>query len=676
MVLITCRMHFEKRLDRNLRNVNDVIGKLNAHLKLLLVEPTRTADRQSKVLDVHQDVTQLYHKFSQFFDGLKTGEKKNIRHLALERLWDQFRQWRNQLPDLEGPGDGQLYEPEDINRANALLKALHQAWTNMEDCSSYPPPKKLTKMGMICLILTGMGQQQLLEDFLDSEKCDDDLHLSKEQLQLILREQHLNYAKIFLSEQYRAKPRRWEDDDHVEMEDEEPLPLIQDKIYGNGSYGIVLRVLDPASNTFYALKKQIIGQRESINVRARDHIKDEMDRLKRLQHKHVIKLVKSYERADSIGLLLTPAATCDLDALLNRFRKNNFNTRKDCEDQKWLRPVFLKAFGCLSQGLAYIHGQNIRHKDIKPRNILYDMARGENDEDRFLWADFGLAYDYSATGNSKTDSDKIYSKRYAAPEILTASIGHVRTERRASTMGLDRIVENGEISSNFKLNAPEEKILSSFKEEGDTSHGRKTDIFSLGCVFLEILAVLVKDELPMNRQQRNFAAKSKIGNHQLPDGGKIAAAPIASDDDMFCKHTSNLKEWAHLQSASSKDPENATLAPLFHLASKTISWRADDRPLIDDAIREIATAGETHFYRACWAEVPSEQRATKAPEVPPAVKEKAPKHGPGRIHPRSSGSPRSGSGSGKPLSRRSTAILRFDTPASSCQIIGLNIPDI
>ena len=658
------------------------IGNLNAQLKVLLVEPARTQHRQERVSHVRGAVTQPYHNFCQLFNNLKTEEKGDIRSLALDKLWEQFRQWHVPLPKLDGkvgnaedPGDGMLYGPEHIDGAKALLKDLHQAWTNMDDSSSYPPPKKLTKMGRICLILTGIGQQQLfkdfLNDFLDGGICDDDLHLERDQLQRVLRDGHLAYVGTFLSEQYRAKSRPWGEGDHAKMEDEEPLPLVYGRPYKKGSYGIVTQVKDFDSGTIYALKQQIAGSVESRNTRARKHLEDEMKRLRGLQHKHVIKLVKSYERAGSYGLLLAPAAAGDLLGLLDRFHKNRVHIREGCSDQTWLRPKLLTAFGCLSQGLAYIHGKEIRHKDIKPGNILYQDAVGEN-EASFLWADFGLAYDFSATGNSKTYSTNIYSKKYVAPEILMASINPARDERRASMMSLDRIVEHGEASTSVEAGDPEEKILSDFRENEDTSHGRKTDIFSLGCIFFELLAGLIHDRLPMDRAALNPAGRSGVGNQQLPDGGRIAAAPIATDGDMFCKNIPVLKEWAASHSASSNlesmDPEKAALGPLFTLATKMISWKADDRPLIDAVIRDIATIGKVHFCQSCWAEASNEHKVTKSTEATDKpIKEKALK--PERAASVSLERPGSSDAGGMSILRRSTAALRSDSRRPSLGLI-------
>ena len=645
------------------------IGKLNAQLKILLVEaPVTVADRLSRVLDVRRGAEQPYLNFRHFFERLKTEEKENIRSLALEKLWEHFP---DLIPGLDGkvgnaedPGDGLLYAPEHINRANALLKDLHQAWTNMESYSLHPPPEGLPKMGMICLILTGMRQQRLLEDFLDSRICDDHLHLSRAQLQKILRIQHHDYVGTFLSEQYRAKPRPW-NEGHVKMEDEEPLPLVYGKPYKKGSYGIVTRVHDPLSNKLYALKQQIIGSVESHNARARKHLKDETERLRGLEHKHVIKLVKSYERADAYGLLLAPAATADLVGLLERFHKNKFCAPERCTDQVWLRPIFLNAFGCLSQGLAYIHGKDIHHKDIKPGNILYEKAMPGNSGARFLWADFGLAYDFSATGNSKTDNAKIYSKRYAAPEILIASINPNRTDRRASMMSLDRIAENDEASRHSKANLPEEKILSEFKDDEEMSHGRKTDIFSLGCVFLELLAVLIQESLPMDRCEWSSVGRANVHNQQLPDGGIIAAAPIAGDDDMFCKHTNHLKAWAQLHSipsnSQSHDSNKAALAGLFTLAIKMISWKPEERPFIDEVVREVAKVGKHHFCQSCWEELSAEDQGTKSTEPPAAVTVSEKMSKTKKAEPATPESPVSGSGAPMSLLRRSTAIFRVDS---------------
>jgi serine/threonine protein kinase len=102
-----------------------------------------------------------------------------------------------------------------------------------------------------------------------------------------------------------------------------------------------------------------------------------------------------------------------------------------------MRAIMQKAFGCLASGLAFIHKQTIRHKDIKPQNILIH-------EGNVLYTDFGFSLDHSALGRSTTTGrPDAFTRRYCAPEV----------------------------AEHDKRNS-------------------KSDIFSLGCVFAEITTAL------------------------------------------------------------------------------------------------------------------------------------------------------------------------------------------
>jgi serine/threonine protein kinase len=110
---------------------------------------------------------------------------------------------------------------------------------------------------------------------------------------------------------------------------------------------------------------------------------------------------------------------------------------------KWENSLW-RAFGCLASGLAFMHDQNIKHKDINPKNILVHKPRVEMWTFTLLYADFGLSYEFTATGNSVTTGPaNDYTMRYCAPEVV---------------------------------------------EQKD--HNTKSDVFSLGCVYIEIMAAL------------------------------------------------------------------------------------------------------------------------------------------------------------------------------------------
>ena len=93
-------------------------------------------------------------------------------------------------------------------------------------------------------------------------------------------------------------------------------------------------------------------------------------------------------------------------------------------------------FGCLAHAVQYLHEVKIRHRDIKPENIL---VKG----DKVYLTDFGISLDWENLTRSTTTKDTAKSLVYCSPEVA-------HCEKRNSS----------------------------------------TDIWSLGCVFLEMWTVL------------------------------------------------------------------------------------------------------------------------------------------------------------------------------------------
>jgi len=73
--------------------------------------------------------------------------------------------------------------------------------------------------------------------------------------------------------------------------------------------------------------------------------------------------------------------------------------------------ILQNAFGCLSAALQYLHNQRCRHKDIKPANIL--VKNGS-----VLLTDFGTSRNW-VVGDSGTTvgTSGPYTPAYAAPEV-------------------------------------------------------------------------------------------------------------------------------------------------------------------------------------------------------------------------------------------------------------------
>ncbi|CAK4034533.1 kinase [Lecanosticta acicola] len=115
------------------------------------------------------------------------------------------------------------------------------------------------------------------------------------------------------------------------------------------------------------------------------------------------------------------------------------------------RPHLPRWYYSLASALEHIHGQGYRHKDIKPANILL------HEEDVYI-SDFGT----SRHGDPESSGAGVFTPKYCAPEVASRK-----------------------------------------------QCGRKADIFSLGCVFLEM--VTVEHNIPLRNLEAHIRKSSRRG---------------------------------------------------------------------------------------------------------------------------------------------------------------------
>ncbi|OAL56740.1 kinase-like protein [Pyrenochaeta sp. DS3sAY3a] len=209
--------------------------------------------------------------------------------------------------------------------------------------------------------------------------------------------------------------------------------------------------------------------------------KREIEILKRLSHVHMVQLIGTYTKQRVVGILLYPVAICDLhtffedvEAWTSTMSENTFegvtqdNRLAGLESEHKQRlealnyqfplaasnssaiPIYSK-IGCLISAIAYLHEEKVRHQDLKPSNILLGP-------DRVWLSDFGSATDFTLLSQSATDNER-GTPRYFSPEM-----------------------------AEFKAT------------------GRASDIFSLGCVVLEITVLHATGSLSHIRSNRSADA--------------------------------------------------------------------------------------------------------------------------------------------------------------------------
>jgi serine/threonine protein kinase len=227
--------------------------------------------------------------------------------------------------------------------------------------------------------------------------------------------------------------------DCITLENGQQIPLssIDDLPYrllenlGAGASATVEMVQDVVTSKVYARK--VFRNVHARNLeQVQEQYRNEVDIIRRLKrHHHIIRVHASYICGRDLGVVLEPVADGgDLAHFLQRIRDaNRLPSLGESE-------ILTKAFGCLAVGLEFMHSQEVRHKDIKPQNILIH-------ESRVVYTDFGISYDSSLqSASTTTGQPDAFTRRYCAPEVADW--------------------------------AP---------------RNRKSDVFSLGCVFLEMLQV-------------------------------------------------------------------------------------------------------------------------------------------------------------------------------------------
>lgn len=211
---------------------------------------------------------------------------------------------------------------------------------------------------------------------------------------------------------------------HRHFAPEEVLPFDILGRLGSGGYGQVDRIRSKTSYRQFALKR--IRRRAAFgNTSSREALRgflNEMKIMRGLEHRHIVQYIGSYTDKSYLGLVMSPVAETDLATYTEALCAQYLTTQPERSPSPFYfqtQPPAVEMvanlrtfFGCLTAALAYLHDQNIRHKDIKPQNILVS-------KDNVLFSDFGLSRDFGDDVGSTTSGITPASARYCAPEVAT-----------------------------------------------------------------------------------------------------------------------------------------------------------------------------------------------------------------------------------------------------------------
>jgi serine/threonine protein kinase len=200
---------------------------------------------------------------------------------------------------------------------------------------------------------------------------------------------------------------------------------------GEGTYGQVYRARSKETNEIVALKKiRMDNEKEGFPITAIREIKI----LKQLHHPNIINLREivassSSKKRPGRGSIYLVFEYMDHD-LTGLMELPEIQSKWFTEDQiKCYMQQLLK-------GLHFCHVNNVLHRDIKGSNLLI------NNRGQLKLADFGLARPYSSEATAGQYTNRVITLWYRPPELLL----------------------------------------------GATQYGPAVDMWSVGCIFAELLA--------------------------------------------------------------------------------------------------------------------------------------------------------------------------------------------
>jgi Protein kinase domain len=278
------------------------------------------------------------------------------------------------------------------------------------------------------IVLHMIGCREVVEEFVQQGYSDLALPYTAANLPEAVKGEKAR--RQFLDLQYyvltpHAQNLEKEGEPHQNIEGSADDYFLTIKELGHGSFGQVDHVVGRLSLEHFARKRIPRGKTLKRDQQAMRSFQNELKALKSLSHRHLVKLVSSYSDRSWVGLIMQPVAECNFELFLSAEDINEID-RQTC---------IRRFFGCLATAVDYLHQHQIRHKDIKPANILVNNRA-------VLLTDFGTSHNWSDDTRSTSNGTSMgFTKRYCAPEVAGCGVSGMTSVFRFPLVSLADMCE-------------------------------------------------------------------------------------------------------------------------------------------------------------------------------------------------------------------------------------------
>jgi serine/threonine protein kinase len=423
----------------------------------------------------------------------------------------------------------------------------------------------LEKARRLFLVLAEVGEAQKIFTVVQNSWDDDDLPLQMDDIEKLKLEDRRNDGQVnlrFYNQQFTFLLRELDEGVHVDYAPNEVLPL---------EYVVSLppavslqhwsRVHRPKRpNEVFVRRKFPLGNNESPTAFENDFILD-VESARMVEHEHIAPVWASYT-AKGTGYIITN--------FVGQHTLRTFIDHREPAQYKRLpkperRYLVLGWLHCLADAVATLHQMGFCHSSIRPSNILID------EKNNIAFSDIGSLQTFQK--DKKPDAMEEYV--YSAPEThnkpenteqnLPAPAPIVSTSRKESVASKSSSRSSGSTTSHSrKLSKVPANEFSGFnfgfrktkpkpKPRSREHETEKADVFSLGCIFLELLTFMLK------KKPHEFT-KHRSSKQTINIGGKSHRT-----DASFHANTDRIDSWIKIIEDESFKQEHDAFRAVPHL---------------------------------------------------------------------------------------------------------------
>jgi serine/threonine protein kinase len=443
----------------------------------------------------------------------------------------------------------------------------------------------LEKARRLFLVLAEIGEADRIFAVVDRSWDDDDLPLQLEDIaQLSLSNRRDNYANArFYHTQFSFLLRELRDGVHINYAPNEEVPL---EYVQNLPAAVSLqnwsRVhLPKRPKDVYVRRRFALGTTEAPDAFEADFMMD-VESARMVEHDHIAPVWASYT-AKGTGYIVTSfVGQHTLRTFIDHRTPTQYQKLAKIE-RRWL---ILNWLHCLADAIATMHQNGFCHSAIRPSNILID------EHNAIAFSDIGSLESFQK--DKRLDPMDVYI--YSAPEThidpsafdpnsvepppLSPITKHASIISKSSSGS-----SNSSSSQRQKLTKAPTGDFSGFnfgfkrtkptpKPRSRVHETEKADIFSLGCVFVEIITFMLK------KKPHDFV-KYRTSKQKITTGGKNSRT-----DSSFHANLDKVDSWLESLEKTSFEHDDDAFRAIPHIVELVRSMLSR-APMIRPPARDV-----------------------------------------------------------------------------------------